>query len=213
MRSMVSGAFSSKKVRHMLTPTPLTGTDISGALGRSIHDHWGLFLAEGIILALLGLAAMAIPLFAGLATTIFLGWLFLIAGAVGLVMTIRARQAPGFIWSLLSACAALFAGFVLVAHPLQGLMTLTFVLTAYFIADGVFIIVLALAHRKDLSGKWEWMLVNGLVDLLLAALIISGMPGSFVWVLGLLVGIDLLFGGVSLIAMALDARTQKLAKM
>jgi uncharacterized membrane protein HdeD (DUF308 family) len=57
------------------------------------------------------------------------------------------------------------------------------------------------------------MLVNGLVDLLLAALIISGMPGSFVWVLGLLVGIDLLFGGVSLIAMALDARTQKLAKM
>jgi uncharacterized membrane protein HdeD (DUF308 family) len=194
----------------MIGSTPVTGSDISAALRRSIHDHWGLFLAEGIILVVLGLAAMAIPLFAGLATTIFLGWLFLIAGLVGLVATIRARQAPGFWWSLLSACAALFAGFVLVVHPLQGLMTLTFVLTAYFIADGVFVIVLALSHRKDLSGKWEWMLVNGLVDLLLAALIISGMPGSFVWVLGLLIGIDLLFGGVSLIAMALDARARKM---
>jgi uncharacterized membrane protein HdeD (DUF308 family) len=193
----------------MIASTSASGTDISAALRRSIQDHWGLFLTEGIILMLLGLSAMAIPLFAGLATTIFLGWLFLIAGGVGLAVTMRARQAPGFWWSLLSACAALFAGFVLVVHPLQGLMTLTFVLTAYFIADGLFVIVLALSHRKDLSGKWEWMLVNGLVDLMLAALILSGMPGSFVWVLGLLVGIDLLFGGVSLIAMALDARTQK----
>jgi uncharacterized membrane protein HdeD (DUF308 family) len=193
----------------MIASTPVTGADISAALRRSIHDHWGLFLAEGIILVLLGVAAMAIPLFAGLATTIFLGWLFLIAGGVGLAATVRARQAPGFWWSLLSACAALFAGIVLVVHPLQGLMTLTFVLTAYFIADGIFVIVLALSHRKDLSGKWEWMLVNGVVDLLLAVLIISGMPGSFVWVLGLLIGIDLLFGGVSLIAMALDARAQK----
>jgi uncharacterized membrane protein HdeD (DUF308 family) len=190
----------------MIASTPVTGADISAALRRSIHDHWGLFLAEGIILVLLGVAAMAIPLFAGLATTIFLGWLFLIAGGVGLAATVRARQAPGFWWSLLSACAALFAGIVLVVHPLQGLMTLTFVLTAYFIADGIFVIVLALSHRKDLSGKWEWMLVNGVVDLLLAVLIISGMPGSFVWVLGLLIGIDLLFGGVSLVMMALEAR-------
>jgi uncharacterized membrane protein HdeD (DUF308 family) len=175
-------------------------------LKKSIHDHWGLFLGEGIVLVLLGLAAIAIPLFAGLATTIFLGWLFLIAGVVGLVATIRARHAPGFWWSLLSASVALLAGAVLVAHPLQGLVTLTFVLTAYFVIDGIFVIVMALSHRRDLSGKWEWMLVNGVVDLVLAAVIISGMPGSFVWVLGLLVGIDLLFGGASLIAMALDAR-------
>jgi uncharacterized membrane protein HdeD (DUF308 family) len=190
----------------MMVPTHIAGTDVSAALKKSIHDHWGLFLGEGIVLVLLGLAAIAIPLFAGLATTIFLGWLFLIAGVVGLVATIRARHAPGFWWSLLSASVALLAGAVLVAHPLQGLVTLTFVLTAYFIIDGIFVIVMALSHRRDLSGKWEWMLVNGVVDLVLAAVIISGMPGSFVWVLGLLVGIDLLFGGASLIAMALDAR-------
>jgi len=192
----------------MMPPTPATGVDVSAALRRSIHDHWGQFLCEGIVLVVLGIAAMAIPLFAGLATTILLGWLFLIAGVVGLIATIRARQAPGFWWSLLSACVALLAGAVLVAHPLQGLVTLTYVLTAYFIIDGTFMIVLALAHRRDLSGKWEWMLINGLVDLVLAALIISGMPGSFVWVLGLLIGIDLLFGGISLIAMALDAKKQ-----
>jgi uncharacterized membrane protein HdeD (DUF308 family) len=190
----------------MMAPTHIAGTDVSAALKKSIHDHWGLFLGEGIVLVLLGLAAIAIPLFAGLATTIFLGWLFLIAGVVGLVATIRARHAPGFWWSLLSASVALLAGAVLVAHPLQGLVTLTFVLTAYFVIDGIFVIVMALSHRRDLSGKWEWMLVNGVVDLVLAAVIISGMPGSFVWVLGLLVGIDLLFGGASLIAMALDAR-------
>ncbi len=189
-----------------MAPTHIAGTDVSAALKKSIHDHWGLFLGEGIVLVLLGLAAIAIPLFAGLATTIFLGWLFLIAGVVGLVATIRARHAPGFWWSLLSASVALLAGAVLVAHPLQGLVTLTFVLTAYFVIDGIFVIVMALSHRRDLSGKWEWMLVNGVVDLVLAAVIISGMPGSFVWVLGLLVGIDLLFGGASLIAMALDAR-------
>jgi uncharacterized membrane protein HdeD (DUF308 family) len=194
----------------MLPTTPVTGADVSAALRLSIKNHWGLFLGEGIVLTLLGVAAMAIPLFAGLATTIVLGWLFLIAGSVGLIATIRARHAPGFWWSLLSACVALLAGAVLVAHPLQGLVTLTFVLTAYFIIDGLFMIGLALSHRRDLSGKWEWMLVNGLVDLVLAALIISGMPGSFVWVLGLLIGIDLVFGGISLIAMALDARKKAL---
>jgi uncharacterized membrane protein HdeD (DUF308 family) len=165
-----------------------------------------MFLAEGVILVLLGLIAMTAPLFAGLAATIFLGWLFLIAGGVGLAFTLRSREAPGFFWSLLSAFLALVAGLLLVLHPLQGLVTLTFVLAAYFLVDGVLVIAQALAHRKELSGRWEWMLVNGVVDLVLAGLIISGMPGSFVWVLGLLLGIDLVLGGVSLIAMALEAR-------
>ena len=106
----------------------------------------------------------------------------------------------------MTSVVAIVAGLVLLAKPLAGLGTLTYVLTAYFIADGVLIIVLALSHRSELSGRWEWMLINGLVDLVLAAFIITGMPGSIVWVLGVLVGIDLLFGGTSLIGMALRAR-------
>jgi uncharacterized membrane protein HdeD (DUF308 family) len=173
---------------------------------KSVHDHWGVFLAEGIILTLLGFGAIIVPPIAGLAATIFLGWLFLIAGTVGLVATFQARRTPGFGWSLLSAIAAVIAGVILLWNPLQGLVTLTFVLIAFFIVDGVLMIALALSHRRELTGKWEWMLANGVVDLILAAIIISGFPGTLVWALGLLVGIDLLFGGSALIAMALQAR-------
>jgi len=129
---------------------------------------------------------------------------------VGLIGTFRARHAPGFVWSLLSAALALLVGILLLVHPLRGLITLTFVLTAYFIIDGIFIIFLALSHRRELTGRWEWMLINGIIDLILAGIIISGMPGTFLWVLGLLVGIDLIFGGASLIAMALEARKPRI---
>jgi uncharacterized membrane protein HdeD (DUF308 family) len=169
-------------------------------------DHWGLFLAEGIILCVLGVGAVVVPLVAGLATTVFLGWLFLFAGLAGLFFTFRAKSAPGFGWALLSAVAAVVAGAILLWNPFQGLATLTLVLTAYFIVDGVAIIFLAIAHRRELSGKWEWMLVNGVMDLLLAGIILSGFPGTLVWALGLLVGIDLLFGGATLVAMAMQSR-------
>jgi uncharacterized membrane protein HdeD (DUF308 family) len=172
-----------------------------------MHDHWRLFLAEGIALGVLGLAAIVLSPIAGFVTTLLLGWLFLTAGLLGLIATMRARRAPGFGWSLLSALVAIVAGGVLLWHPLRGLVTLTFVLTAFFIIDGVLTIILAIVHRRELSGRWEWMMVNGVADLIIAGVIISGLPGTLVWALGLLVGIDLLFAGASLIAMALEARS------
>ena len=183
-----------------------TITDFPAALHKAMHDHWRLFLAEGIVLSLLGLAAIIVPPLAGLVSTIFLGWLFLIAGVMGLVFSIRAKRAPGFLWSVLSAVLAVAAGGLLLWNPLQGLVTLTYVLTAFFIADGLLTIFLAISHRRDLSGRWEWMLLNGVIDLVLAGIIISGFPGTLTWALGLLVGIDMIFGGTTLIAMALDAR-------
>lgn len=185
---------------------PSGNAALAAALRRSLHEHWRLLLAEGIILVLLGIAAILLPPIAGLAITIFVGWLFLIGGGVGVVATLSARQAPGFGWSLLSAIVALLAGGVLLWHPLQGLLTLTYVLIAYFVVDGVVMIAYAIAHRRELSGRWEWLMLNGVIDLVLAALILTGLPGSFAWALGLLVGIDLVFGGCSLIAMALAAR-------
>jgi uncharacterized membrane protein HdeD (DUF308 family) len=190
----------------MSTNEPTGGADFAASFRKSISDHWRLFLAEGIVLVLLGLAAIIIPPLAGLATTIFIGWLFLIGGAVGIVATFGAHRAPGFGWSLFSAIVALLAGIVLLWNPLQGLATLTFVLIAFFIVDGIAIIILALQHRRELTGRWEWMLLGGVMDLVLAAIIISGLPGTLAWALGLLVGIDLVWGGVSLIGMALEAR-------
>jgi uncharacterized membrane protein HdeD (DUF308 family) len=190
----------------MSSTNPSDSSDLTAALQKSAHDHWRMFLVEGIILLVLGAAAIVVPPLAGVATTIVLGWLFLVGGIVGLVSTFGARQAPGFAWSLLSALIAVIAGGVLLWNPLEGLVTLTYVLIAFFIADGVLIIALAITHRRALSGRWEWMMVNGIMDLVLAAVIISGLPGSLFWALGLLVGIDLVFGGASLIAMALAAR-------
>lgn len=181
-------------------------SDPAQSLKRSLRDHSGLFIIEGIVIGILGVVAMILPFVAGLATTIFLGWLILIAGIVGLVATLNSRAAPGFGWSLVSAIAGIVVGGLLIWNPVQGLMTLTAVMTAYFIVDGISIISLAIAHRRELSGRWEFMLANGVFDLILAAVVISGMPGTFLWALGLLVGIDLIFGAASLIALALAAR-------
>jgi len=187
----------------------MTSQDVAGLQDRiraAIQLHWKAFLIEGILLVVLGLAAILVPPVASLAITIFLGWLFLVAGAVGLAMTIWARQMPGFWWSLLSALLAIGAGIALLARPVQGTLTLTIIVGAYFLAEGAVTIMYALAHRRELSERWGWLLASGVIDLILAGLIIAGLPGSALWAIGLLVGIDMAFGGVSLIGMALAAR-------
>ena len=180
--------------------------NLQSRMSAAVREHWKAFLAEGILLVILGLAAMIVPPLASLAVTIFLGWMFLISGIGGLIVTFWARQLPGFWWSLISALLAIAAGVILLAQPVQGTLTLTIVVGVYFLAEGVATIMYALEHRRELSGRWSWLLVAGLMDILIAFLIISGLPGSAEWAIGLLVGINLLFGGATLIGMALAAR-------
>jgi len=172
----------------------------------AVREHWKALLIEGILLSIFGLAAIVVPPAASLAVTILLGWLFLISGIAGLALTFWARELPGFWWSLISAALAVLAGLVLLAQPAQGTLTLTIVVGAYFLAEGVATIMYALEHRRELSGRWSWMLIAGLMDILIAAIIITGLPGSALWAIGLLVGINLLFGGATLIGVALAAR-------
>src|SRR3984885_477133 len=202
--------------------TATTGSSISGSgpmtinqneaerLGRavagSIHQHWGLYLAEGIILVLLGLIAIVVPPIATLAFTIIIGWIFLVSGILGLITTFWARGAPGFWWSLISAIIAIAAGIVLLLWPISGSISLTLLLIAFFVVEGIVSIMYAIEHRNQLPGRWIWMLVSGIVDLILAGIIFAGLPGTAGWALGLLVGINLVFGGAALIAMALAAR-------
>jgi uncharacterized membrane protein HdeD (DUF308 family) len=180
--------------------------DLGTEFRKSLNAHWKAFLIEGIVLVVLGLAAIALPPLAGLATAIVLGWLFLFGGIVGLVATFNQRNAPGFGFAILSAIVALLAGIVLLWNPIAGVATLTYVLIAFFLIDGVLIVVMAFQHRRELVDRWQWMMIGGIMDLILAVIIIGGLPGTLTWALGLLVGIDLVFGGVSLIAMALSAR-------
>jgi len=185
---------------------PHDTTNLRARMSAEVRAHWKAFLIEGILLAILGLAAMIVPPLASLAVTIFLGWMFLISGIAGLALTFWARQMPGFWWSLISAVLALGAGIILLARPVQGTLTLTIVVGAYFLAEGVATIMYALEHRRELLQRWSWLLVAGLMDILIAFIIIAGLPGSTVWAIGLLVGINLLFGGASMIGIALAAR-------
>ncbi len=175
---------------------------LSGAMRR----HWVLFLCEGIALVILGLLAVLAPVIASVAATVFFGWILLLSGIVGLIATLRARQAPGFTWSLLSALVGIVAGVLLLVWPLLGTLSLTAVLIAFLLLEGGVSIMYALEHKSALSGRWGWMLASGIADVILGLLLFIGLPGTALWALGLLVGINLLFGGWALILMALQAR-------
>jgi uncharacterized membrane protein HdeD (DUF308 family) len=179
---------------------------MQAAVAASLHDHWRLFLAEGIVLLLLGIGAILIPQVATFAVAVFIGWALLLSGVVGLITSFRMRSTPGFGWSLLSAVISIIAGIVLLASPVSGAVSITLILTVFLIFEGIASIMLALSHRNGFAGRWAMLLFSGVVDLILAAIIFAGLPGTAAWAIGLLVGINLVFGGTALISMALHAR-------
>jgi uncharacterized membrane protein HdeD (DUF308 family) len=179
---------------------------VQRAVATSLHRHWVLFLVEGVILCVLGVVAIAIPPLATLAVTILFGWVFLISGISGLVTTYWMRGTPGFLWSLVSAILGIAVGVMLLWWPLSGILSLTLVLIFFFTVEGVASVMYAFEHKRALSGRWGWMLASGIADLVIAAIIIAGLPGTAAWALGLLVGINMLLGGAALVAMALHAR-------
>jgi uncharacterized membrane protein HdeD (DUF308 family) len=204
----ISNGCRSTDAREKRAMTNQSFDALRDAVTGTIREHWKLFLAEGIILVILGFLAVAVPLIAGLAITIVLGWLFLISGIVGLITTWRTRHGPGFWWSLLSAVLGIVVGVSLLALPGLGLVSLTYVLIAFFIVEGVASIMYALEHRRQLTGRWGWMLTSGVIDLFLAFVIFAGLPGSLAWALGLIVGVNMIFGGASMIAMAFGVRSR-----
>lgn len=185
----------------------MTVTGIPLNAEHSFQAHWRMFLFEGVVLVVLGVLALILPPLASIAVAIVFGWLLFIGGVFGLATTLVGRHAPGFWWAILSSLAAIVAGFFLFGWPTGGVFSLTVVLTAFLATDGILTILLALDYRRALHGRWVWMAVNGAIDLFLAAIIFIGLPQSAAWAIGIIVGVDLLFGGFSLIAMSLAART------
>jgi len=148
--------------------------------------------------------AVLVPAIASIAATLFFGWILLFSGILGLFTTLRGRQLPGFWWSLLSALIAIVAGVLLLGWPVQGLFSLTSVLIAFLLVEGTVSIFYALEHRTG-PVRWGYMLASGVIDLVLGLILFAGLPGTAVWALGLLIGINLFFGGWALILMALSA--------
>ena len=179
--------------------------NLESEISQPMRHYWAVFLGEGIALLALGVLAILAPIVATLTITLAFGWIFLISGIIGLTTTLHARHAPGFRWSLVSAVLSLIVGLLLLVWPISGAISLTILLAAFFAADGIAMIMYALEHRRELSGRWGWVLLNGIVDLLLAAIILVAFQTSAGLVLGLLIGIDMILGGIALIGMALHA--------
>lgn len=185
---------------------PSDVSQLRAATARALSANWKLFLGEGIVLVLLGLAAVALPPIASLAITLLIGWIFLLSGIAGLYTTFAMRGAPGFVWALVSALIGIGAGIVLLIWPANGVVSLTILLAAFFAIEGIASILFALDHKRELSGRWGLMLASGVLDLVIAGIVFVGLPGTAAWAIGLLVGINMVMGGAALIAMALHAR-------
>jgi uncharacterized membrane protein HdeD (DUF308 family) len=180
--------------------------EIAEQTRQAIRKHSTMFLIQGIVMVILGIFAVLAPPLAGLAVTIFVGWLFLIGGFIRLIATFQSRSAPGFWWSVLIGVLAVIVGGVIVANPLKGMATLTIALIIMFFVEGIFQIIAAVEYRKALASSWVWLIISGIVDIILAVLIYAGLPDTADWAIGLLVGINLLFSGIALTMTALAAK-------
>jgi len=185
--------------------TPPNLEELRQKMAAELAKHWKMFLIQGLIMGVLGALAIALPQFATLAVEILIGWLFLVGGIVRCFTLFSARSLPGSFWSIITALLAVGVGLVLILEPLKGALTLTMVLIALFIVQGIISILLSFQFRVHLSS-WVWTLLSGVVDLVLAYLIWRGWPDTATWALGLLVGVNMLFAGISLIFNALAAR-------
>jgi uncharacterized membrane protein HdeD (DUF308 family) len=164
-------------------------------------ESWArsLLPVEGGLLLFLGVAAIVAPGLAAVVATMLLGCLFFLSGAVGLVVTLGARHTPGFWWSLVSAMAALLAGPALAIWPRHDPTSIRLVLGLYLAVDGIFSVMYAIAHRRQLPKRWAWMLASGVFTMMLAAYILVDDQIALA-TFGVLVGIDMLLAGAALVA-------------
>lgn len=173
----------------------------------SLRKHSTWFIVYGGLLVVLGAIAIVAPGVATLAVELMVGWLLLFGGAFGLVAVISSgRSAPGFWWNLVTAIICILAGLSLLTRPMAGTLTLTIIVAAFLLASGVAQVIQAIGYRSEIPSAWTWMLLTGLVNILLGMIIVSGLPGTAVWVLGLLVGINLVMTGTAVVMAAVCIR-------
>ncbi|MBK5110885.1 MAG: HdeD family acid-resistance protein [Thermoleophilia bacterium] len=166
--------------------------------------NWGFYRGAGILLMILGGVAILVPSVASWGVTIFIGWVLLFAAVLIFASAFSLRETGGmlvrFLWSFLT----LVAGLYLLVNPGEGTETLTAVLAIYFIVMGGFRLYVATRERGEPGAGW--LGVSGALALLVGLLVLLNLPSSADWALGLLVGIDLIFGGWMLIMISIGGR-------
>ncbi|MDX2202905.1 MAG: HdeD family acid-resistance protein [Hyphomicrobiaceae bacterium] len=194
----------------MSEQTDLTPQDYRAAVveaKRQISEHWGWFLGVGIVLVLAGMAAIAFPLVSTIAAKIALGWIFLISGVAVLIHSFSISRWGALLLNLLIGALYVLAGAYLAFLPLAGIITLTALLAALFIAEGIMEVVMGVRLRGH--GGWVWLLVSGVVAMVAGALIALSLPSSAEWAIGLLVGVNLLSTGLSFVLLSLAGKKAK----
>jgi uncharacterized membrane protein HdeD (DUF308 family) len=169
---------------------------------RQIAEHWLGYLVLGCVLVLAGLAAIAFPLLSTIATKVALGWIFVLSGAAIILHACSAGDWRGFFWNLPIGLLHLIVGGYLALLPLSGIVTLTVLIAALLIADGVLELGMALRIRPH--NGWIWVLLSGLVAIAAGTLIALKLPGSATFTIGLLIGIKMIFAGWSFMVLALS---------
>ena len=169
---------------------------------------WSIGLS--ILMILAGFLAIAVPQAAGIAVNLLVAWLLVFSGGAHLVFAWHTRSAGGLVWELLLGILYILVGAYMLINPVLGLASLTLALAIYLLAEGVLEFILSLRLRP-LPG-WGWLLLDGIVTLILAIMIWRTWPSSTEWVIGTLVGISMLFSGISRLMLSLGAR-RLLAKL
>jgi len=164
---------------------------------------WSIGLSVLMIVA--GILAIASPLVAGITIDVLVAWLLVFSGAVHLVFSWNTRSAGGFLWELLLGILYIFIGVYLLMHPLAGLMSLTIALAIYLFLEAILEFILGFTLRP-LPGT-GWLFLDATITLILAVLIWRTWPSSSEWILGMLVGISMLFSGTSRLMLSLAARS------
>lgn len=171
---------------------------------QELVQYWGWFLAFGVGLMALGVVAVARAFTATIASMLLFGWLLVIAAVIEIVQAVMVGHWAGFSHHLLAAILFGVTGLLLVTRPLVSAEALTFVMAIFFLVGGLFELIGSFIVA--LPG-WGWQAVDGIITIVLGALVISEWPASGLWVIGLFIGIDLIFYGVTWIALALGLRT------
>ena len=179
------------------------GTPLSPLMSAAHPTGWSIGI--GILLLVAGIVAIAAPFFVGVAASIFFGSLILLAGIAHLVYAWSERGVGAIVWQVLIGVIYLMAAGYLLLHPVAGVVTLTLILAFYIALQGVLELV-AYARLQGRVGGATWFLVNGIVSLLLAALIFFHWPSSSLWAIGTLVGISLLMSGFARLTLPMGRR-------
>lgn len=162
-------------------------------------------LISGILLVVLGVAAIALPAFSTIVAETWIALILASAGVTKLVYAFQTREqqsSGSFIWKILLGALYIATGVMLFFNPLTGVLTLTLLLGSFLLTEGVFELILAFRLRPQ--ANWIWTLVNGIVTLALGAMIWFQWPSNAPWLIGTFVGISILFTGISRTTLALN---------